>query len=146
MKTLVALILVAVLPPLAFAKEEKWIIGQADAIFVSDQRVPDLHSKPLKISDPKLVREISDLLQEAKGRWKKGFATSPSGDVRFIFYRGDEYLDAVGVGSRFLVRGRGGDWESTQISPELEGRLRKFAERKADPTGTDNPAAAPGRV
>jgi hypothetical protein len=146
MKTLAALILVALLPSLAFAKEEKWIIGQADVVLVSDQRVSDLHAKPLKITDPKLVREIVDLLQEAKGRWKKGFATSPSGDIRFIFYRGDQYLDAVGVGSRFLVRGGGGDWESKQISTELETRLRKFSEKKADPDGTDNDRAAPGRV
>jgi hypothetical protein len=108
--------------------------------------VSDLHATPLKISDPKLVHEIIDLLQEAKGRWKRGFATSPSGDIRFIFYRGDQYLDAVGVGSHFLVRGGGGDWESKQISPELEARLRKFSEKKADPVGTDNDRAAPGRV
>lgn len=71
MNTLAALILVALLPSLAFAKEEKWSIGQADVVLVSDQRVSDLHAKPLKISDPKLVREIIDLLEEAKGRWKK---------------------------------------------------------------------------
>jgi len=146
MKALIALFLVALLPPVAAAKEEKWSIVQADVVVVSNQRVSDWRVAPLKITDPKLVHEIIDLFQEAKGRWKKGFATSPSGDIRFIFYRGDQNLDAIGVGDRFLVRSARGGWESKKISPELEARLRAFAEKKADPVGTDNEGAAPPRV
>lgn len=133
MKALTALFLVAFLPSLVAAREEKWSIVQADVVVVSNQRVSDWRATPLKITDPKLVREIIDLFQEAKGRWKKGFATSPSGDIRFIFYRGDQYLDAVGVGDRFLVRTDGGGWESKKISPELEARLRTLSEKQADP-------------
>ena len=148
MKTLtIALFLVALLPSVAPAKEDKWSIVQADVVLVSDQRVSNLRASPLKITDPKLVREIVGLLQEAKGRWKKGFATSPSGDVRFTFYRGDQYLDAVGVGDRFLVRGGGGDWESKQISPELEARLRTFSEKQPiQPPQTTTGSSAPSRV
>jgi hypothetical protein len=147
MKTLTAaLFLVALFPCVAPAKEDKWSIAQADVVLVSDQRVSDWRAPSLKITDPKLVQEITGLFLYAKGRWKKGFATSPSGDIRFIFYRGDQYLDAVGVGDRFLVRGGGGNWESMQISPELEARLRKFSEKKADPAGTDNAGATPRRV
>ena len=133
MKALTAFFLITLLPSVAMADEEKWSIAQADAVLVSDRRVAERRASPRKITDPKLVQEITDWILAAEGHWKKGFATSPSGDIRFIFHRGDQYLDTVGVGERFLVRGGGANWESKQISPELEARLRALSEKQPIP-------------
>ncbi|WP_438483343.1 hypothetical protein [Oleiharenicola lentus] len=125
-----AFISVALLLPFASAKEADWKIARADVVLISDHRVSDWRATPLKIVDSKIVLEIVGLLKQTEGSWKKGWATAPTGEVSFAFYRGEEYLGIVGVGDKFLMRGRKGGWESIPISSEMRERLRAFAENK----------------
>lgn len=142
MKALLTFLFGSLCLPLAVAKHETWSIVQADRVEIIGQRQSDVRTPPVRIIDAEVVSEIVQLVSEAKGKWKEGWFTAPAGDIRFIFSRHDQYLDAIGVGGQFMVRGGGGHWESKKISPELEARLRAFFEKK--PNNPPEPMRAKG--
>ena len=125
------LVLVGVLSAAAADKKEQEL-AQADSIEVWDQRVSALHAKPVKIIDRQSIQAVVSSIEESKAKWKKGWGTSPSGYLRFVFCRGNDVIVAIGLGEGFLVRGGGGDWESQKISKEIETKLDSFGQKKEE--------------
>lgn len=101
----------------------------ATAVKIVDQRVPDLRSPPITITDSNTVAALARAIQNAPGKWKKGLFTAPAGYKRFAFVRDSQMLAVIGLGDRFMVRGGGGDWGSKKITKELEDKIAAFGQQ-----------------
>lgn len=102
-----------------------------DSVEIWDQRVSDLHAKPMKIADSIRATALLGMIRSAPGKWKPGTFTAPSGDLRIVFTKDASVVEVYGVGHGFLVRGGGGKWESKAIDQQFETMLRALNEKHA---------------
>ena len=113
------------------ADRESEDLTRATVVQAWDQRVSDLHSTPVVITDSNSIAALRDAIQNAPGKWEAGSFTAPSGYIRFIFRRDSQVLAAIGLGDGFLVQGSGGHWESKKITKELEAKIAVFGQPKS---------------
>ena len=117
-------------------------LATATAVRIVDQRipafqsttnglVPDVRSAGIIVSDTNTIVALARAIENAPGKWKRGSFTTPAGYKRFAFLHDSQVFAVIGLGTQFLVRGSGGDWESKAITKELETKINAFGQQGA---------------
>ena len=120
MKTGHIIILIASVTCVTQAQDMSVSLNTADRIQVWDQRISDVFAKPVEISDQDKISKLAALIENAVGEWKPiQFYTPPTGNIRLVFLKGTNIIQAIGVGDDFLVRGTGTTCDIIRIPDDL---------------------------
>src|ERR1700679_405880 len=95
-------VLAATIAPLASANPVP-NLADADRIEIWDQRTQEIHSKPNVVTDGHVLAAVIRIIQGGADGWKSGSFTSPSGYLRFVFFKGSRTIAGIGLGNKFLV-------------------------------------------